>query len=303
LQVRFRLRQVAGVERAEEAPVAGVEKIGGPQPVQGQAPGREVAAPRGQIFGQVAQDVDHLQSLAEADGVREQPPAVKAGAGVEAAQAEPGPELPHAAGDPVGVVFQLLVRSERRDPVRSGRTETPEVRVLAGGDDLEDRGDLGAVLRAEAAQFLQQRAEAREQAQFPRRGGAGACDRPEVGGAHAPALADVPDGDAHGGEELAAAPGGDRLRVGDRVGGPGEEVGKAQLGFDGAREDGERQVKGAGHLPQQALEVRRSGHDGGIEPQNGVRGEMFLVSGDRALARASPEGIFRRSAMSIHSER
>jgi hypothetical protein len=271
--VLLRLPEVAGVKGAEEAPVARVEDIRGPQPVFRHAPGGDVAAPRGQVLRQVAQNVDQLQPPAEADGVLEQPLAVRDRAGEETAEAEAGPELPHAAGDPVGVQLQLLVRIERPDPVRSATAEAQQVRVLAGRDRFEHPGDLGPVLGVEIPQPPEHLPEMAQQPPLPLRRARAGEELREIGGRRPASRAAVTDGGAHGGEDLAAAAGGDALGVGDRIGRPRQQVGQPQLGFDGAREDGERQVKGAGHVPQQALEVGRSDHDGGIEPQKGARGE------------------------------
>ena len=68
-----------------------------------------------QIHRQVAEDVDQLEALAEPNAVRQKSGIVERLFREQMRPAHLRPELAHAAGDPVGVIIQLIICAQGRD--------------------------------------------------------------------------------------------------------------------------------------------------------------------------------------------
>ena len=77
--------------------------------MRGERTARDVAAPHPHVFGDVAQDVNQLQGLAESHTLLEKH---RLGLGVriiQVVEGHSGPELPYTAGYPVCVVVQFTI--------------------------------------------------------------------------------------------------------------------------------------------------------------------------------------------------
>jgi len=166
------------------------------------------------------------------------------------------PEVADAAGDAVRVVRQLGVALQRDDLRGRGPGEPFQVQLLAARDDGQHRANVLAIRGGEARQLSKDFFDPFQQAALSRRTLAPrqfAKVQTTAGLAQNPA--------AQGTERLQPLRQRDDLGIGDRVGGPCEQVGQADLRPDRAGQDAQGQVERARDVPQQGKKAsyRRSG--------------------------------------------
>ncbi len=136
-------------QRIEQRPGAlrFLEQISGLEPVLREQIGRNITATVFQILRQVAQDVDHLQALAETLAQREHFAFVQLRpACFEMTLAKPGPEFADATGDEGRVFVQLGGRGEGFGCLGGGIAEAQEVEFLCAADPGEGAAEFPAVV-------------------------------------------------------------------------------------------------------------------------------------------------------------
>ena len=77
-----------------------------------------------QVRRHIAQDIHQLQPFAEPHAIRQQKGVIQRRLREEVRAAHLRPELPHAAGDAIGVVIQLLIRAQRDEGLGPKRRQS-----------------------------------------------------------------------------------------------------------------------------------------------------------------------------------
>ena len=139
-------------------PAVRIAQVFGLQPGQFEIYGRQITASVGQIAGEVAQNVDQLQSFAKAYGEGEEFGIIQIGVRETMPTGEACPEFPDTAGDVIGVVVQILGGLQGTQfaavaepfeiqllAARDGLQRELDLPTIEGGRLLEQRDDLGAV--------------------------------------------------------------------------------------------------------------------------------------------------------------
>ena len=106
-----------------------------------------------------------MQPFAEPHAIRQQKGVIQRRLRKEVCPAHLGPELPHAAGDPIRVVIQFLIRAQRHERLGRRAGETAQVQFLPAGDRIEHLAHKPRISGRQPAQqrqarlaFLQQHA-------------------------------------------------------------------------------------------------------------------------------------------------
>lgn len=202
----------------------------------------QVAATLLEVGGEVAEDIDELEAFSEADAIFDHGVEVHAGVGVEFSGADAGPELAYATGDAPGIVIEFLEVFEGVDLAGLEVLEALEVEGLAAGDDFEYLLDVAGVIGWGLVEGGEGFVDTGQEFFFCGVGLVG-CELAEVGsGVLWGGVEDMVSQLIEGVEALVD---GDDGRIGDGVGGAGEEVGEADGLSDWLGEDTESQVERA----------------------------------------------------------
>jgi hypothetical protein len=202
----------------------------------------QVAAALLEVGGEITEDIDELETFSEADAVLDHGGEVQAGVGVEFSGADAGPELAYATGYAPSVVIEFLEAFEGVNLAGLEVLEALEVEGLAAGDDFEHLLDVAGVVGWGLVEGGEGFVDAGEEFFFSGVGLVG-CELAEVGSVVLRGR--VEDMVAQLIEGVEALVDGDDGRIGDGIGGAGEEVGEADGLSDWLGEDTESEVERA----------------------------------------------------------
>lgn len=119
--------------------------------------GGQVATAGGQILGQIPENVDELESLAEEPAVFKQGGLVGLGPIREGQGAESGPKFANASGYGIGVGLEVLAGSKGRRMLGAGVPKSGQVEGLGCRDDLQEPLDLAPLVFWQLSQFCQEK--------------------------------------------------------------------------------------------------------------------------------------------------
>jgi hypothetical protein len=130
----------------------GLEEVARAEPQRGELARRQVTAAVAQVAGHVAQDVRHLQGLAEPHAAGAHLGEVPAGQARPVRHVQRRPERAHAARHQVGVVIELIQRLEGGQGRRVLAGEAREVEDHARSQGVQHRAHLVPVRCRQLAQ-------------------------------------------------------------------------------------------------------------------------------------------------------
>lgn len=161
------------VKRFESGPMAWVDEVIRRERERPKSIGGEVTTTLGEVAGQIAKDVDQLQTLAELNSEPGESFDLARFKIEQVIRATRRPEFSDATGDPVGVVHEFIDGLEGVDGRMGLRFKTPEVKLLTADNDSEDTSEVGEVGGSETGGKLERLFDAEEEGLFSLRGGGG----------------------------------------------------------------------------------------------------------------------------------